>query len=104
MKSIHIGALQLPTLGMNATRLEFYVKNAKKHGAKVLLLGEYVLNHFFKELNNMPRSMVKEQSKNHIQKLKKLSKEFDIIFVAPYVEVKKNRFFKKIIKISPKSI
>ena len=98
-----VGVLQLPTLGMNATRLEFYLKKAKERDCKLLLMGEYVLNHFFKELINMPKEMVREQTISHLSTLKRLSKEYDITLVAPIVEVKGNKYFKKIVKISPKS-
>jgi len=63
VKELVVGALQLPTLGMNATRLEFYLKKAKERGCRLLLFGEYVTNHFFKELIHMPINMVKEQDK-----------------------------------------
>jgi len=102
MKSIHIGALQLPTLGMNATRLEFYLRNAKERGARTLLFGEYVLNHFFREIEEMPRSMVKEQTKTHFTLLQRMSAEYDISFIAPMVLVKKKRYYKSILHISPK--
>ena len=98
-----MGVLQLPTMGMNATRLDFYLKKAKERDCKLLLMGEYVLNHFFKELVNMPKSMIKEQTVSHLQSLKKLSREYDITLVAPIVEVKGGKFYKKIAKISPKS-
>jgi predicted amidohydrolase len=103
MKELMVGAIQLPTLGKNATRLEFYLKKASQRGAKVLLLGEYVINHFFKELVKMPPDMVKDQTTTHLAKLKKLSKEYDITIIAPIVEVKKDKFYKKVAKISPKS-
>ena len=99
-----VGALQLPTLGMNATRLEFYLKKAKERGAKLLLFGEYVTNHFFKELPNFPKSMIKKQTQNHLEMLKRLSKEYDITLVAPIVEVKSGKYYKRVAKISPKSI
>jgi predicted amidohydrolase len=72
-KKLVVAALQLPTLGMNATRLEFYLKKATERGAQVMLLGEYVLNHFFKELATMSKSMVKAQTKKHLELLKELS-------------------------------
>jgi predicted amidohydrolase len=103
MSDLMVGALQLPTLGKNATRLEFYLKKASERGARVLLLGEYVINNFFKDLVKMPLEMVKDQTQTHIKKLKKLSREFNIIIVAPIIEVKKNKIYKKIAKISPKS-
>ncbi len=104
MKELMVGVLQLPTLGMNATRLEFYLRKAKERGCRLLLFGEYVLNHFFKELATLPKSMVKEQTNSHLQTLKRLSKEFDMVLVAPIVVVKGGKYYKKIAKISPKSI
>jgi len=63
MAQLVVAALQLPTLGMNATRLEFYLKKAAERGADIMLLGEYVLNHFFKEYATMAPAMVKAQTK-----------------------------------------
>ncbi len=99
-----VGAIQLPTLGMNATRLEFYFKKANERGAKLLLLGEYVINHFFKELVKMPISMIQEQTKSHLKILKKLSSEYNIVVVAPIIDVKRDKIYKKIAIIAPKSI
>jgi len=98
-----VGVLQLPTLGMNTTRLEFYLKKAKERNCKLLLIGEYILNHFFKELSTIPKNMIKEQTQSHLEILKKLSKEHNITLVAPIVEIKSNKYYKKIVKISPKS-
>jgi len=103
MNTLTVGAIQLPTLGKNATRLEFYLKKSKERGAKLLLLGEYVINHFFKELTKMPKEMVKDQTQTHLKKLRKLSKEYDITIVAPIVEIKKSKVYKKLVKVSPKS-
>jgi predicted amidohydrolase len=104
MKELTISILQLPTLGMNATRLEFYLKNARERGVKLILLGEYVLNHFFKEMELMPRSMVKEQTHQHLKLLKRFAQEHDMVFVAPIVRVKKKRYYKSIVKVTPRSI
>ena len=103
MKKLTIAALQLPTLGMQATKLDFYLRNAHSRGAKVVLLGEYVLNHFFKELPDIPINMVREQSDKHIELLKKFSQKYQIIFIAPIVMIKKNKYIKTIMKISEKS-
>ena len=102
-KQLVIAALQLPTLGMNATRLEFYLKQAQSRGAEVMLLGEYVLNHFFKEFTTMAPNMVKEQTRKHIELLKNLSKKYNIIFIAPIILTKKDGYHKTIAKITPKS-
>jgi len=102
-KQLVVAALQLPTLGMNATRLEFYLKKAHERGADVMLLGEYVLNHFFKEFATMAPLMVKTQTKKHLELLKNLSIRYDIVFIAPIIVTKKDGYYKTIVKITPKN-
>ena len=102
MAQLVVAALQLPTLGMNATRLEYYLKQAKQRDADVMLLGEYVLNHFFKEFATMAPTMVKAQSKKHLELLKELAIKYDIIFIAPIVITKKDGYHKTIVKITNK--
>jgi predicted amidohydrolase len=89
---------------MQATKLDFYLRNAHSRGAKVVLFGEYVLNHFFKELSEMPIKMVEEQSQKHISLLKKYSIKYNMLFIAPIVMIKDSQYIKSIIKITPKSI
>jgi len=103
-KTLTVAALQLPTLGMQATKLDFYLRNAHTRGVKVVLLGEYVLNHFFKELPNIPLKMVKKQSDKHIELLKKFAIQYNMVFVAPIILVKKEQYIKTIVKITNKSI
>ncbi len=103
-KQLVVAALQLPTLGMNATRLEFYLKQAHARDADVMLLGEYVLNHFFKEFATMATNMVKEQSRKHIELLKSLAEKYSIIFIAPIIQIKKDGYHKTIAKITAKSV
>lgn len=102
-KTLTIAALQLPTLGMQATKLDFYLRNAYTRKVKIVLLGEYVLNHFFKELVDIPIKMIKKQSDKHIELLKKYAKKYKMVFVAPIVIIKKNKYFKTIIKVTEKS-
>ena len=103
-RELIVGALQLPTLGMNATRLEFYLKNAYERGARVMLLGEYVVNHFFKELVTMPLSMVREQSAKHIELLKSFAVRYDMVFIVPVIVIKKKHCYKAIAKVSSKTV
>jgi len=104
MSQLVVAALQLPTLGMNATRLEFYLKQAKQRNADVMLLGEYVLNHFFKEFATMAPNMVKEQSRKHIELLKNLAQKYDIVFIAPIIIMKKDGYHKTIVKMTAKNV
>ena len=103
MKKLTIAALQLPTLGMQATKLDFYLSNAHVRGAKVVLFGEYVLNHFFKELPNIPIQMVKEQSDKHIELLKRFALKYNMTFIAPIVIINKDKYVKTIVKITTTS-
>ena len=84
-----IAALQLPTLPMSEAKLDYYFRICAKKGISLVVLGEYVLNSFFKELESMPMGMVKEQSNHKIESLKKLSKQYGLTVIAPLILVKK---------------
>jgi len=104
VEKLTIAALQLPTLGMQATKLDFYLRNAQSRGVKLVLIGEFVLNHFFKELSKMPIKMVEEQSQKHIELIKKYAIKYDLTFIAPIIIIKDEKYFKQIVKITSKSI
>lgn len=95
--------LQLSSQGLSSTKLLNYIRIANKKGVKLLLLGEYILNPFFKELCEMSVSMIKEQSKQQINILKDLSTTYEIIIIAPIILVKKNQLYKTIAKFAPNS-
>ncbi|MEA1983827.1 MAG: carbon-nitrogen hydrolase family protein [Campylobacterota bacterium] len=95
--------LQLNSQGMSSTKLYNYIRIANTKGVKVLLLGEYVLNPFFKELQNMSLSMIKEQASHQIKVLKELSSTYAMTIIASLVIVKKKEIFKTIAKFSPSS-
>ena len=96
--------LQLNAQGMSSTKLYNNIRVAHKNGVKVLLLGEYVLNPFFKELQNMSLSMIKEQASHQIKVLKELSSTYNMTIIAPLVIVKKKEVYKTIAKFAPSSI
>ena len=104
MKTLVVASLQLQTLGMNGSKLDFYFKNAHSKGARLIVFGEYILNHFYKELANMPVSMVREQTGKHLALLKSLAKSYDMTIVAPIILCKKNRYLKVVAKITSKQI
>lgn len=95
--------LQLPSIGMSSTKLYHYIRIAHKKNVKVLVLGEYLLNSFFKELETMSVTMIKEQSEHQIKILKELSLNYAMTIIAPLVIVKKKQLYKTIIKFSPNS-
>ena len=95
--------LQLNAQGMSSTKLYNHIRVAHKNGVKVLLLGEYVLNPFFKELQNMSFSMIKEQATHQIKVLKELSSTYNMTIIAPLIIVKKKELYKTIAKFAPSS-
>lgn len=96
--------LQLPSLGMGSKTLENYARVAHQKGVRLVLMGEYLLNPFFKELVQTPVSMIAEQSAHQIETLKTLAAKYELTFVAPVVTVKKKECTKTIVKVSPRSV
>jgi nitrilase len=98
-----VAVLQLPSIGMSSTKLYHYIRIAHNRGTKLLMLGEYLLNSFFKELQGMSIEMIKEQSAHQIKILKELCTQYDLVIIAPLIVVKKNLPYKCIVKFSPNS-
>jgi predicted amidohydrolase len=95
--------LQLSSQGMSSTKLYNYIRIANKKGVKLLLLGEYILNPFFKELTSMSPSMIKEQAEHQIKMLKELSSTYNMTIIAPLIMLKKQKVYKTIAKFAPAS-
>ncbi len=95
--------LQLNAQGMSSTKLYNYIRIAHKKNVKLILLGEYVLNPFFKELEQMSLSMIKEQTLHQIKILKELAATYQLTIIAPLVIVKKEKIYKTVAKFSPAS-
>ncbi len=96
-----IAAIQLATLPLSNQKLGEYLKKCYKQGIDLVVLGEYVLNSFFKELENIPRMLIKEQSKHKIESLQEFAKKYKMTIIAPIVTVEDGKIFKKIGKFSP---
>lgn len=104
MKTTKIAALQLSTLPMSEAKLDYYVKICSKNNVSLIVLGEYVLNSFFKELEKIPTPMIKEQTKHKIEVLKKLAKKYNVTIVAPIVMFKKESLIKAVMRATPNAI
>lgn len=96
--------LQLPSIGMGNAKLENYARAAHGKGVKLVVMGEYLLNPFFKELVQTPVSMIAEQSAHQVETLKALALKYDLTFIAPIVTVRKKECTKTIAKIAPRSV
>ncbi|NOQ31962.1 MAG: carbon-nitrogen hydrolase family protein [Helicobacteraceae bacterium] len=98
-----VAVLQLPAIGMSSSKLDYYLKIAQKKDVQLVLLGEYLLNPFFKELETLSISMIKEQSEHQIEVLKELANKYNLTIVAPVILVKKKEPYKSVARISPTS-
>jgi nitrilase len=101
---MQVAVLQLPSIGLSSTKLYRYIRIAHSKNIKLLVLGEYLLNSFFKELESMPVEMIHEQSLHQIEVLRELSAKYDLVIVAPLILVKKRKPYKAIVKFSPNSV
>jgi predicted amidohydrolase len=88
---------------MSSTKLYNYIRIAHNKGVKILLLGEYILNPFFKELETLSVSMIKEQAEHQSKVLRELSSTYNMTIIAPLVIVRKQKVYKTVAKFAPSS-
>jgi len=98
-----VATLQLSYQGLSSTKLYNYIRIAHKQGVQLLVLGEYVLCPFFKELENLSLEMIDELAKLQTKVLKESARDYNMYIVAPMVVVQKKKPYKVIVKFSPKS-
>jgi len=93
-----IALLQSKELPYDKAKLNYYINIAKKENVKLFVLPEYVLNRFFKEIEKMPISFVKNQTNHQIKLLKRLSVSYNITIIAPLVIIKGEKKYKSIVR------
>ncbi len=101
--TLNIACLQVAALSFDKAKLDYYLAIAKSKRCQVLVLGEYVINLFFKELEKTPFSLIKEQTKHQKEILKKLASGYNITIIAPVVTVEKDQIKKVIMRFSAQS-
>ena len=101
---MNIAVIQTDNLPYDKAKLSFLIQRAKKENAKLVLLPEYVLNRFFKELEKIPISFIKNQSKYQLKHLKQLSKVYEITIIAPIIKIIKDKKYKVIAKIDKEKV
>ncbi len=99
-----VAVIQTASLPYEKAKINYFLSILRSKGVKLVLIPEYVLNLFFKNLENSPLSFIKKQSENQIKLFKKLSRSFNLTIVAPVVVVEKEKPYKVFIKFSPKSV
>jgi len=100
---LRAAVLQLSAQGLSSTKLYNYIRIAHKKGVRVLVLGEYILNPFFKELEAMSISMIQEQAAQQTTILKELSTTYQMTIIAPLIIVKNKKIYKTVAEFAPNS-
>lgn len=90
-----IAALQLSAF-KKEREIESYIKAAYDSKAKIVLVGEYLLNPFFKTLENDNKSKILKLIEDENEKIIKISTKYSITIVAPVIEVHGNKLYKSI--------
>jgi len=98
---VQTAILQLGSIGLNSAKLDYYLRIASSQNVELLMLGEYIVSSFFKELESMSQTMIKEQSSHQIASLKSLAKEYNMVLVAPIIQVKSSKIYKTIARVMP---
>ncbi len=91
-----IAFLQSDALPLDKAKINYYLAQAKRENVKLFLLPEYLLNRFFKEIETMPVSFIKNQTNHQIKLLKRLSLSYNMTILAPLVLIKGDKKYKVI--------
>ena len=90
-----IAALQLSTL-KTQKELESYFQACVTQKAKVILLGEYLLNPFFKRLESLQKARIQIHAKEQQEMLLQLSCAYNLTIIAPIIESVGKKIYKSI--------
>lgn len=96
-----IAALQLPSQPASLSRLDYYLKIAKDKNVSAVVLGEYVLQAFFKSLIKMPKAKIVQDASLRKAELLALAKKHQLHIIAPMIMPFKQKLSKGIAHFSP---
>lgn len=97
-KSLNVAILQISSLSYDSAKINYYLSIARSKKCEILLLGEYVANLFFKEIEKIPLAFLNDQSSKQIQNLTKLSEIYNITIIAPIIKISNNKPYKTIFR------
>ena len=101
---MRIAALQLSTLPLSNSKLDNYLQTCSQKGVRIVVLAEYVINTFFKELQSMPKMLIAEQSRHKIEALSHYASTYNLIIIAPIVLVENGKIYKAIGKFTTEGV
>jgi len=98
-----IAVIQTSNLPYEKAKVNYFLSILRSKKVKLVVIGEYVLNLFFKDLEDTPISFIKQQSVHQFELLKKLANRYNMTIIAPLLMVEKDKIYKTFYKFSPKS-
>ncbi len=90
----NIAILQLNN--WDSSRIEHYLHVCHHENVSFVLLGEYVVDPFFKELCNIPQAELKKKSEDTLKKLLKTSEKYSFSFLIPLIRFIKLKPYKSL--------
>jgi nitrilase len=100
---VKVAVIQTSSLPYEKAKINYYLSILRSKNVKLVVIGEYVLNLFFKELEKTPLNFIKKQSNHQLKLFRKLASSYDMTIIAPIIMVKKDKIYKVFVKFSPKS-
>jgi len=100
---MRVAVIQTSTLPYEKAKVNYFLSILRSKNVKLVVIGEYVLNLFFKDLENTPLSFIAQQSKHQLELFKRLANRYNMTIIAPLLTVQKDKIYKSFYKFSPKS-
>jgi len=98
-----IAVIQTSNLPYEKAKVNYFLSILRSKNVKLVVIGEYVLNLFFKDLEKTPISFIQKQSIHQLKLFKRLANRYNMTIIAPLLTVQKNEIYKTFYKFSPKS-
>jgi nitrilase len=100
---LKVAVIQTSSLPYEKAKINYFLSILRSKEVRLVVLPEYVLNIFFKDLEKTPIKFIKKQSDNQIKLFKKLAKRYNMTIIAPIVIIEHNKPYKIFAKFSPTS-
>lgn len=91
---VKLAALQLNEQGASLSRLDYYLRICKAENARLVVLGEYVLQPFFKSLIKQPIREIADNAKARKEAISELCAKHELSMLAPFINAKSRKLVK----------
>jgi len=98
-----VAVIQTATLPYEKAKINYFLSILRSKKVKLVVIGEYVLNLFFKDLEKTPINFIAKQSKHQLELFRRLANRYNMTIIAPIVIVEKDKIYKTFYKFAPKS-